>query len=344
MAQRRLPAAKPTPPSPVPRGTVRVHIQNPPSTPGSLTMSPAKLMEALASRDLTKKVSVSVDDGADELPKDFDAEVLITLAKVDLANAHKTSPRLRWVQTTFAGVEGMLEKLPRGLQVTNASGVHAEKGGEFILTAALMLAHQIPQYVTDKARKEWQPTFGPVLKKYRATILGVGAIGAGGAQHLRRLGCYVTGVTRSGSAKIKLDRVVALDELDEVLAQTDILVSTLPDTPQSRGLIDRRRVDLLPHGAGIVVVGRAAPFDYDAVMDRLDAGTLRGAILDVFPEEPVPPRNRAWETPRLIITPHCSVDDHTIYIDRCLEIFVDNLDRYLSGRKLQNLIDPKQGY
>jgi len=334
-------ASKPTH---TPQGAVRLHIQNPPASPDSLTLTPSKLMEALASRNLSGRVIVSVDDGAAELPKEFDAEVLITLAKVDLIKAHRSSPQLRWVQTTFAGMEGMLEKLPRNLKVTNASGVHAEKGGEFILTAALLLAHQIPQYVTDQAHKEWNPTFGPVLKKYRATVLGVGAIGASGAQHLRRLGCHVTGVTRSGRARVKLDRIVALDELDEVIAQTDLLISTLPDTPQSRGLVDRRRVDLLPDGAGIVVVGRAAPFDYDAIMDRLDAGTLRGALLDVFPEEPIPTRNRAWNTPRLIITPHCSVDDHTTYIDLCLEIFVDNLDRYLTGKKLLNVVDPRQGY
>lgn len=325
-------------------GSVRLHIQNPPAAPGSLTLPPARLMEALADRDLAGKVTVSVDDGAEALPDDLDAEVLITLAKIDLTKARKANPNLRWVQTTFAGVEGMLEKLPRNLKVTNASGVHAEKGGEFILAAALMLAHQIPQYVTDQAHKQWQPSFGPVLKTYRATILGVGAIGASGARQLRRLGCHVTGVTRSGNARVKLDRSATLDELDEVLAQTDILISTLPDTPQSRGLIDRRRVDLLPEGGGIVVVGRAAPFDYNAIMDRLDAGTLRGAVLDVFPEEPIPARNRAWKTPRLIITPHCSVDDHTTYIERCLDIFVDNLERYLARRKLLNLVDPRQGY
>ena len=93
-----------------------------------------------------------------------------------------------------------------------------------------------------------------------------------------------------------------------------------------------------------MVVGRAAPLDYEAILDRLDDGSLRGAILDVFPDEPIPNRDRTWKTPRLIVTPHCSVDDHTTYIDRCLEIFVDNLVRFAAGRKLKNLVDPKQGY
>jgi phosphoglycerate dehydrogenase-like enzyme len=325
---------------------VLIHIQNAPPAPDGLTLDADRLERALRARKglRGRQFSISVDAGGEQLPADLDAEIIIALAKLDVARARQAVPRLKWVQTTFAGVEGMLEKLPRGFRITNASGVHAEKGGEFILAAALMLAYQIPQFVTDREEKQWRPQFGPVLDKHRITILGVGAIGAAAAQNLRRQGCRVTGVTRSGRARTKLDRIVKSDDLDEVLQQTDILVSTLPDTPQSKNLIDRRRIGLLPDNAGVVVVGRAAALDYDAILDRLDAGTLRGAVLDVFPEEPIPKRGRAWKTPRLIITPHCSVDDHTVYIERCLEIFLDNLERYLSRRKLHNLVDPTRGY
>jgi phosphoglycerate dehydrogenase-like enzyme len=325
---------------------LRLHIQNAPPSPDGLTLERERLEEALSASTALKgqEFVISVDDGAEQLPPDLDAEIIITLAKIDVAKARRAVPDLKWVQTTFAGVEGMLEKLPRGFKVTNASGVHAEKGGEFILAAALMLAYQIPQFITDREEKEWRPLFGPVLNKHRVTILGVGAIGMAGAENLRRQGCKVTGVTRSGKVRTKLDRIAKLDELDDVLRETDILISTLPDTPESEGLIDRRRIGLLPKDAGVVVVGRAPALDYEAIMDRLDDGTLRGAILDVFPEEPIPKRGRAWKTPRLIITPHCSVDDHTVYIDRCLDIFVDNLERYVTGRKLKNLVDPKRGY
>ncbi len=324
---------------------LRIHIQNPPSSPESLTLKRERLVQALKSRPLGgRQFDISVDDGAERLPESLDAEIMITLAKVDLGKARDAAPNLRWVQTTFAGVEGMLDDVPPNLKITNASGVHAEKGGEFILAAALLLAYQIPQFVNDKNERNWTPQFGPVLNKHRITILGVGAIGAAAAENLKRQGCKVTGVTRSGKAKTKLDRIVSLDDLNEVLRETDILVSTLPATPDTEGLIDRKRIGLLPKGSGIVVVGRAAPLDYNAIMDRLEEGTLRGAVLDVFPEEPIPKRDRAWKTPRLIITPHCSVDDHTVYIDRCLDIFLDNLERYLKGGKLQNLVDTKEGY
>jgi len=321
---------------------IRVHIQNPPKSADGLFLEPAKLKEALGRSTAT--ITVSVHYGGETLPEKLDADIIITLAKIDLAAARDASPNLKWVQTTFAGMEGMVDELPKGLKITNASGVHAEKGGEFVLAACLALAYQLPQFRTDKEEKAWNPLFGPVLNKHRVTLLGVGAIGIAAAENLRKLGCKVTGVTRSGMAKTKLDRIATLDELDEVLKDTDILVSTLPATPETEGLISRKRIRMLPKGAGVVVVGRAAPLDYEAIFDRLEDGSLRGAVLDVFPEEPIPTRDKTWKTPRLIVTPHCSVDDHTTYIDRCLEIFVDNLARFTAGRKLKNLVDPKEGY
>jgi phosphoglycerate dehydrogenase-like enzyme len=323
---------------------IKIHIQNPPKSADGLFLEATRLKAALGSSTLKGKVSISADYGGETLSKKLNVDIIITLAKIDLAAARVASPNLKWVQTTFAGMEGMMDDLPKGLKVTNASGVHAEKGGEFVLAACLALAYQLPQFVTDKEERAWNPLFGPVLNKHRITLLGVGAIGIAAAENLRKLGCKVTGVTRSGKAKTKLDRIATLDDLDAVLKETDILVSTLPATPDTEGLISRRRIKMLPKGAGVVVVGRAAPLDYEAIFDRLEDGSMRGAVLDVFPEEPIPKRDKAWKTPRLIVTPHCSVDDHTTYIDRCLEIFVDNLARFTAGRKLKNLVDPKQGY
>lgn len=326
----------------MPAAPVRIHIHNPPAGPDRLRMEPADLQAAAAQYKLT--IEITEDSGAGLPEAARGSDVLVLVAKLPLAEARKAMPQLRWVQTTFAGVEDLMADAPADLPVANASGVHAEKGGEFLLAAALMLAYQIPQFVTDKKSESWAPLFGPPLKQSRVTLLGVGEIGASAATALRQRGCRVTGVTRSGKTKVDLDRNATLDELDGVLAESDILLSSLPDTPQTQGLIDRRRIDLLPHGAGIANVGRAAAFDHAAIMDRLDAGTLRGAVLDVFETEPIPEGDRLWSTPRLIITPHCSVDDHTVYMQRCIDILIDNVKREQAGEPLRNLVDASRGY
>jgi phosphoglycerate dehydrogenase-like enzyme len=118
----------------------------------------------------------------------------------------------------------------------------------------------------------------------------------------------------------------------------------LPLTGETAGLIDRRRLDLLPGHAGVAIVGRAKVFDCDALVAKLHEGTLGGAVLDVFPEEPLPRESPFWSVPNLVMTPHCSVDDHSVYMDRCAGIFADNLERYLAGAPLRNVVEPDRGY
>jgi phosphoglycerate dehydrogenase-like enzyme len=273
-----------------------------------------------------------------------DAEIIFAGQHLRLPQPAGASLPLRWVQSMSAGIEDMAETLPPGTMLTNASGVHAEKGGEFILAAVLMLNYRIPGFVSDKAAHRWQPVFGGPLAGKRISIVGVGAIGSAAVPLLNGLGAKVTGVTRSGNGHQLLDRVVPFTELDSVLSETDTLVSTVPLTRETRNLLDRRRIGLLPDGAGVINVGRAETCDYDALEEELRSGRLGGAILDVFGTEPLPESDTLWDCPNLIISPHCSLDDHTTYRDRCLAIFADNLQRLRNGEPLENLVDRTLGY
>jgi phosphoglycerate dehydrogenase-like enzyme len=126
--------------------------------------------------------------------------------------------------------------------------------------------------------------------------------------------------------------------------QADFVVVTTPLTPETRGLVGAKELDCLPRHAGLVNLGRGPVVDYDTLSQKLWTRELSGAVLDVFHEEPLPPESPMWAAPNVIMSPHCAVDDGRAYVDRCLDIFIDNLRRYLGGRPLRNVVDPALGY
>ena len=124
----------------------------------------------------------------------------------------------------------------------------------------------------------------------------------------------------------------------------DYLLIATPDTPETRGLMDRRRLDLMKPTAGVINIGREAVMDYDALCDKLEEGSLAGAILDVFDPEPIDAGSRLWDTPNLVITPHISADDGDAYIPMTLGLFFENLRKYLAEEPLLNPVNREHGY
>ena len=132
--------------------------------------------------------------------------------------------------------------------------------------------------------------------------------------------------------------------LHAVLPRAQFLVSTLPNTPETRDLVGAEEFALLPKGAGFVSIGRGQVVDESALAASLVAGHLGGAVLDVFQQEPLPAESPLWAMENVVITPHCGVDDLATYLPRALEIFCNNLDRYLRGAPLDNVVDCSLGY
>lgn len=325
--------------------TLRVHVENDPSANPVFAVTPERF-QAAAKRypALARRLAMTYGDrpGADALDL-REAEALIT-GHVPAHDLAARAPRLRWIQSTNAGVEDVLPVLPPGVVLTNASGVHGPKGAEFALTALLMLNHAVPHFVTRQRERRWDERFTTTIEGKTVVVVGVGAFGAEVARLCRRFGLRVLGVRRDPRPLRGVEKMCSPDRLPELLPRADFLVVTLPLTARTRGLIGRRELDLLPRHAGVVNLGRGAVVDNAALAEKLGRGELGGAVLDVFDEEPLPPESPLWATPNLVITPHCAVDDGVRYVARCLEIFFDNVRRYLAGRPLRNRVDPKLGY
>ena len=158
------------------------------------------------------------------------------------------------------------------------------------------------------------------------------------------LGPKIIGVNKKGGNVEGCQKVVTADKMDNVLSEADILYLALPETPETKNIINRKRLNLLKPSCGIINIGRQSAMDYDALKDKLNKNELAGAILDVFTPEPIKSSSKLWDTPNLIITPHVSSDDGESYVRLTLELFIKNLELFIAGKPLVNQIDKKLAY
>ena len=260
----------------------------------------------------------------------------------------RRAPRLRWVQATSSGIGPQVDRLGLAgapLVITNAAGIHAQPLAEFVVLAALYFAKEMPRLCAWKSERHWDRFCGRELSGSRMTLIGLGQVSARIAELSAALGIEVTAHRRThgGDAPPSEQRVVDAEGLDAALAETNFLVIAVPDTPETRRLVDRRRLELLPTSAVIVNVGRGSIVDEPAMIDLLRSGRLAGAALDVFAREPLPADSPLWAMPNVIVSPHSAstvVEEN----DRLVDLFVDNLHRYLDGRPLINVYDPRRRY
>lgn len=262
------------------------------------------------------------------------------------------APRLRWVQGTAAGTGEQVVRARLGEDVlsrvafTSTAGIHAVPLAEFALFGLLSLAKDADVLAELGRAREWRPRWPmQLLRGSSVLILGLGGVGREVARLSAAFGCRVTAVRRrpDGPVPDGVATIAPLAELDELLPAADAVVVTLPSTSQTAGLLDGRRLALLPPHAVVVNVGRGSVIDSVALAARLDAGGLRGAVLDVTDQEPLPAASPLWGRPNVIISPHTaalSVDEDA----RIVELFADNLGRFIAGTRLVNLVDPAAGY
>ncbi|MCL2428665.1 MAG: D-2-hydroxyacid dehydrogenase [Alphaproteobacteria bacterium] len=326
---------------------MRIHIQNPLDDP--LFIFTRSQWDEAAERAgaVGAGHALSIGESADEFARAMGAaEALITDTETIRRLMPVAAPKLRLVFATSAGLDMLapFDWLPPDAVLLNNRGVHAAKAGEFAIMAVLMLASGIPAMITAQRAGRWEKRWGRVLDGARATVVGLGSLGGAAAGQARRFGMRVSGVRTRAGAHPDCERVVAVSALDQVLEETDFLLLACPLTETTRGLIDRRRIGLLPRGAGLVNIGRGGLLDQDALCDALERGHLGGAVLDVFAPEPVPAGHRLWTTPNLVMSPHTAADDPATYNPRSLDLFFANLRALAQGRALPNRFDTTRGY
>ncbi|MCB8879165.1 D-2-hydroxyacid dehydrogenase [Acidisoma cellulosilytica] len=329
---------------------MRIHIQNNPKQPAVFNVSPEQWGEALARAGKAEAgyfVSFGESDG-EFTAVGPDIDILIsgpgTIKHLLPDLQPDRAPKLKMIFSVAAGIDAIPADRVPPVPYVNNRGAHAEKAGEFVAMALLMLAGGMPECIADQQNKVWGQRFTQGLRGRRATILGLGAMGGASAEQAKHFGMHVTGLRTRPAPHPACDRVLPTDDLDAVLAETDFLIISAPLTPATRKILNKDRIALMPKGAYVINIGRGPLIDQDALCDALDDGFLAGAVLDVFDPEPVPADDRVWTTRNMIMTPHVSVDDAISYVPRSLDIFFANLAALETGKPLLTPVDFSRGY
>lgn len=263
--------------------------------------------------------------------------------------------RLRWVHSAAAGVGSALypEMVSSDVLFTNSAGIHAIPIAEYCVAGVLHFLRGLDLAMDQQRRAEWNKAafvaLDSVLREVdsvRALIVGVGGIGRAVGERLSALGARCTGVRRRVELGVPpgFDRVIGLDEFERELPDHSVIVVAAPLTESTKGLLTRQRLEMLPKDAIVVNVARGAMVDQDAVVELLEAGRLRGAVLDVFRHEPLEPDSPLWGMRQVIVTPHISPVSPGRFWPRQLDLFIGNWGRYLRGERLVNVVDKRAGY
>ena len=275
-----------------------------------------------------------------------DAEVIIgNIPPKDVAGL----PKLKWLQLETAGANTYCSEptVPQSLLLTNATGGYGINIAEHILGLLLPMMKNFYQYDANQKQGLWKDA-GKVRTVYGATagVVGFGNIGRRVGLLLKTMGAHVIGIRRRNTALVpEADEMGTLEDLDRYLAQADIVISALPDTPATERIYNKARFDAMKPQAYFINVGRGIAVVQEDLMDALASGHLAGAAIDVAVPEPLPQDSPLWKTPNLHITPHVSGGFHAqITWDRIVDIACRNLKHYAKGEPLENIVDRATGY
>jgi phosphoglycerate dehydrogenase-like enzyme len=334
---------------------------------------PDRIREALPPGWQLEVLTAETDGSGDGAGR-VAAEVLEAVAEAEIYLGYgiaeallDAGPRLRWVHSGAAGVGSSLtpSMLASPVLFTNSAGVHAPPMAETVLGMILHFGRGLDFALSSQRRGRWeQERFyeadSPMRELSDATVglVGFGGIGQEVARRVASLGARVIAAKRrpprAGEANLepvagggtlgsRIELLHGPSALDAVLREGDVVVVCVPETPETRNIIDGRALGLMKQDALLVNVGRGRLVEEGALVEALAQGRIRGAGLDVFASEPLPEGHPLWSLPNVLLTPHVSAVTGGFWA-RETRLIIENLERYFAQEPLVNLVDKKAGY
>lgn len=274
-------------------------------------------------------------------------EILFTYGKDLTEDILKSMVNLKWIQLTATGFDHLPIRYlqEKGIIVTTIKGAHAVSIAEYAMFCMLYFARKMDYYFKLQKEKIWDRTnFPSELAEKTVIIIGTGFLGKEIAKRAKAFEMKVIGLNRTGTGSSSFfDEIHSIDKLDMFLGIADYLILVCPLTKATYRLIGERELSLLSTDSVIINLGRGELLDEQAAVRALKNGSIKGMALDVFHLEPLPKSSPLWDAPNTIITPHMAARSDR-FMDRCIEIFIRNCTRFISGDSLINIADFSKGY
>ena len=336
---------------------IKIHVKNNHWAPGSFptdaegeknfTITKEHFTQALNNfPEIKEKVEIFVDWDEDNFKTSLANSDILVAWDFSTINLKKVAPNLKWIHVISAGIEHLhpLDWMFDGLVLTNSSGAHTKKAGEYGLMSILMLQNHMTKIITNQKNNSFVSLFSNPIAGKTVVLVGTGNLGTSMAKLVAPLSVNIIGVNKRGKMNKGCSKVISIDKIDTVLPDADFLYLAVPETPETKNLISKERLNMLKTTCGIVNIGRQSVMDYDVLCKKLINNEIAGAILDVFTHEPIEKNSKLWSIPNLVITPHVSSDDNGNYVKLTLDIFIKNLKLFIENKELSNQVDKKLGY
>ena len=271
------------------------------------------------------------------------------------------APRLAWVHSASAGVERVLTPTARArhITITNARDVFSQPIAEYVLTMILAVTRRLPQLLELQRERTWQPLEAVEMHDVTIGLVGYGSLGRTVGRLASAFGARVVATRRhadrgsatatpepggeAGGTDSPVELLGGPGALPELLRRSDFVVLAAPLTPATQNLIDSGALAAMKPGAWLVNVARGGLVDERALLRALREGRIGGAILDTFRDEPLGPDSPFYDLPNAIVTPHTAWSSGRV-LDRTIQLFCENLERFTAGQPLRNVVDRAAGY
>jgi phosphoglycerate dehydrogenase-like enzyme len=297
-----------------------------------------------------QSVHVVVTDDPDELKANAGKADAILYAHGDtdlLKNILPLAARCRWVHSLWTGVEGILgpELLSHPALLSNGRGVFRWPLADWVVAMMLFFAFDLKRVLEQQEQRVWKPFVSTMLEGRTLGIVGYGAVGSAVAERARPFGMKTAALRRRPELSQSDPDVknYAPGQLKELMAASDYLVVVTPLTAETQNLIGAEEIAAMKSSAVLINIGRGPVVEEAALIRALQSGAIRGAALDVFDTEPLPPEHPFWGMRNVFLSPH-TADRVEGFLVPAFDCFLENLNRFVTGASLMNIVNKQAGY